>query len=164
MIPLLITLIYRLLSASNPLLSGISPIFSLFFTTEKKDLSSVLFFNLLIDAYLSLHYGLSLYSFLPTLFGLGYYFLSEYGVRSVGFVLGGTIIHYFFTNTLSWITDPFYQKTFNDWLLSNTFGNPLYQPSYIFFLKMALGNAAFYTLFAFINKYDYERIKENIRA
>jgi len=163
-IPLLITLLYRLLTANNPLLSGISPLFALFFLTDKKNLGGVLTANLLMDAFLSLSYGLTPYSFIPSVIGLGYYFLSEYGVKSLGFILGGTLFHYFFTNTISWLTDPVYLKTFAGWVQCNTIGNPLYAPSYLFFIKAALGNAFFYALFKLIGDSSNERARKTVRT
>jgi hypothetical protein len=62
--------------------------------------------------------------------------------------LGGSLIFYVGTNSVSWFTDPFYAKTVAGWVQALTVGHPEFPPTLWFFRNMLLGDLMFTGLFA----------------
>ncbi|MGA3178734.1 MAG: DUF6580 family putative transport protein [Verrucomicrobiota bacterium] len=59
----------------------------------------------------------------------------------------GAILFYLITNTGSWITSPFYAKTFAGWIQALTTGLPGYPPTWTFFRGTLLSGGIFSALF-----------------
>jgi Family of unknown function (DUF6580) len=111
---------------------------------------------LISDVVLNIHYGFSL---------LSPFVISHYiGFAIVGCVglllqkraslrtllpasLGASLIFYLVTNSVSWIYDPAYVKSFGGWLQALTVGNPAYgaTPTWMFF-RNSLQSDLFFTL------------------
>jgi hypothetical protein len=60
----------------------------------------------------------------------------------------GAILFYLITNTISWITDPGYQKNLSGWIQALTTGLPGYPPTWVFFKNTLLSGGLFTGLFA----------------
>ncbi|MGC8828771.1 MAG: DUF6580 family putative transport protein [Verrucomicrobiia bacterium] len=88
----------------------------------------------------------------------GVYALIIYTGRKIGkkasfiVLLGGGIfgalLFYLITNTISWIVDPGYSKTFFGWIQALTTGLPGYPPTWVFFKNTLLSGGIFTGLFA----------------
>ena len=59
----------------------------------------------------------------------------------------GALIFYLLTNTLSWLTDPYYAKTITGWIQALFTGLPGYPSSWEFFRNTLLSGAIFTALF-----------------
>jgi hypothetical protein len=59
----------------------------------------------------------------------------------------GAILFYLITNSISWLTDPGYQKTLADWFRALTVGKPGYPPTWEFFRGTFLSTGLFTGLF-----------------
>lgn len=73
--------------------------------------------------------------------------------KNIPTLLGGsiasTLLFYVVTNTLAWITDPVYTKTFGGWFQALTVGDLIHQPATWVFLRNSLASDLLFTaLFA----------------
>ncbi|MGC8743586.1 MAG: DUF6580 family putative transport protein [Verrucomicrobiia bacterium] len=107
---------------------------------------------------------LNLFYYNASLFSL--YMLAVYGVyaliiftgkkigRKASFItllgggIAGALLFYLITNTISWIADPGYPKTFSGWIQALTTGLPGYPPTWVFFKNTLLSGGIFTGLFA----------------
>lgn len=62
--------------------------------------------------------------------------------------LVGALMFYLITNTISWLVDPGYHKSFMGWIQSLTVGLPGYPPTWEFFKNTLLSGGLFTGLFA----------------
>jgi hypothetical protein len=62
--------------------------------------------------------------------------------------IGGAIVFYFVTNSVSWITDPAYPKTLWGWIQALTVGTPGWPHTWEFFRNTMLSGGLFTGLFA----------------
>lgn len=60
----------------------------------------------------------------------------------------GAFLFYVSTNTVSWLCDPAYPKTFAGWVQALTFGRPEFPPTWEFFRNTLLSGGLFAGLFA----------------
>lgn len=67
--------------------------------------------------------------------------------RLLGGGLLGAVWFYLVTNTLSWLLDPHYLKTFGGWVQALTVGRPEFPPTWQFFLRTLLSGGLFTGLF-----------------
>lgn len=62
--------------------------------------------------------------------------------------LGSSLIFYIGTNSVCWLTDPFYAKTLAGWWQALTVGHPEFPPTLWFFRNTLLGDLLFTAMFA----------------
>ena len=62
--------------------------------------------------------------------------------------IGSSIIFYLGTNSVAWLTDPFYAKTVAGWVQAMTVGHPEFPPTLWFLRNTILGDVLFTALFA----------------
>jgi hypothetical protein len=69
-------------------------------------------------------------------------------LRLLGGGLLGALVFYLLTNTMSWMTDPAYQKTIQGWIQALTVGTPGWPHTWEFFRNTLLSGGLFTGLFA----------------
>jgi len=67
--------------------------------------------------------------------------------------LGGSVLFYLATNTVSWATDAFYARTAAGWWQAMTVGHPEFAPTLFFFRNTLVSDLLFTGLFALVMEY-----------
>jgi hypothetical protein len=82
------------------------------------------------------------------LIGLGQLFHARSSwLALLGGGLLGAILFYLITNTVAWLQNPLYAKTFLGWIQALTTGLPQYPPTWMFFRSTLLSSGLFTSLF-----------------
>lgn len=69
----------------------------------------------------------------------------------------GALLFYFVTNTQSWLSDPFYAKSFAGWWQAMTVGHPEFPPTIYFFRNTIFGDVLFTGFFAGVMEWIAQR-------
>lgn len=107
----------------------------------------------LSDVLLNIHLGIDPYSVLsvrnlllliPFWVGVILARKGETGAKTLLLsTVGNTVVFYLLSNTYSWATDTFYQKSLSGWTLALTVGYPQFPPTWEFGLRSLTGDLAF---------------------
>ena len=73
----------------------------------------------------------------------------------------GTCAFFFGSNTLVWLGDPLYAKTFGGWIQAFTVGKPGYPPAILFLRNTILSGALFTAMIVFAVQYLRKGVAEN---
>ena len=115
----------------------------------------------LTDVFLNLHYGESVinaYSLVSlTTFSAIIWLGTKFSPRWPWIILAlggvaGAFVFYIVTNTISWLADPAYAKTFAGWLQAITFGRPGFPATWEFFRNTLMSGGLFTALFSAVMK------------
>ena len=85
--------------------------------------------------------------------------------RPTALIAGGALgacVFFLVTNSIAWLSNPFYAKTWADLVLSFTVGQAGYPPP-IVFLKNTIASGALFTL-AIVTAVNYARAKETAKS
>ena len=153
---------YRLVAAENEGLANFSPLLALVFCGAVYFRCSLMWlvpFGVLMisEGILNTYYGLdwNTLDFLVRLLcfsgalGLGLLVAQRRSWLSLaGGCLAGSIIFYFGTNSLCWLQEPSYAKSFAGWWQCMTLGLPGFPPTWVFFRNSLLSDFIFTGIFA----------------
>ncbi len=76
--------------------------------------------------------------------------------------IGSSLIFYLGTNSVCWLTDPFYPMSLAGWLQAMTVGHPEFPPTLWFFRNTLVGDLLFTAVFAIA--FGYAQAREGTRA
>jgi len=74
----------------------------------------------------------------------------------------GACVFYFATNSVAWLNNPVYVKSWAGWVQSFTIGEPGYPPPIVFFRNTAFSGALFTAVIVFAVR--YARANETVEA